>query len=87
MRVQLERCRKDRSGSSGARFGQRYFTNNLHANVGSWETHLEVGASRADVAPRWVDRATCIGRSLPTPSSQDILSNVIHCPTHACTNP
>ena len=44
--------RSARSGSSGARFGQWYFTNILHANVGSWVTHSEVGASSADVAPR-----------------------------------
>ena len=32
--------------------GQWYFTFILHANVGSWVTHSEVGASSADVAPR-----------------------------------
>ena len=44
--------RSARSGSSGARFGQWYFANILHANVESWVIHSEVGASSADVAPR-----------------------------------
>ena len=44
--------RSARSGSSGARFGQWYFINILHANVRSWVTYSEVGASSADVAPR-----------------------------------
>jgi hypothetical protein len=36
--------RSARIGSSGARFGEWYFTNILHANVESWVTHSEVGA-------------------------------------------